>query len=107
MLTVDNDGNVMFKLNDDSCFNLSNSNEYIDFLMWITNPDPEAEIEQDAFNIVETNDADTAAKLRRYSDFLKDFAEKRTQLLAECTSLTGKEREKKIEELLANLQASR
>lgn len=107
MLIADKEGNVVFKLEDGVSYNFSKSDEYINFLMWITNPNPEVEIDPDKFEVAVTDDADTTAKLKRYSDFLKDFAEKRTQLLAECTSLTGKEREKKIEELLANLQASR
>ena len=97
MLTINEDGNVSF-VNDADTYDLSLSEDYQRFLIWLTSPDETQEIEESIFDSDTSAPATDQAKLERYSDFLKSFLSKRSSVFAEATA-AGRTNEKRVSEM--------
>ena len=97
MITINEGGNVSF-INDASTYDLSISEDYKKFLIWLTSPDETQEIEEDIFAPDAGAPATEQAKLERYSDFFKSFLRKRNSILAEATA-AGRTNEKRVSEM--------
>ena len=73
MIKTDADGEIVVEANG-TTYNLSNTESYTAFLMWITSPNEANAVPVSAFEVELDLHGDLAAKATRYSEFLKDFA---------------------------------
>lgn len=87
-------------------FSLTGSEEYLAFLIWITNPDTKVDIPTEAFE--PDPDADEVDKplLQRYSQLLCNFANQRKEFLKEPkANISDEEVKNQINELIKLLKA--
>ena len=100
MIKTDADGEIVVEANG-TTYNLSNTA----FLMWITSPNEANAVPVSAFEVELDLHGDLAAKATRYSEFLKDFAQRRAIKLEQLgASLTSAQRESAIDEFIAALK---
>lgn len=74
MVTINKDGHVIISL-DDLSYDLNVSKDYSDFLLKVTSPSSDVNLNEDCFTIEEGLDDDKSAKARRYAEFLIDFVQ--------------------------------
>ncbi|WP_455044242.1 hypothetical protein [Lancefieldella rimae] len=122
MITCNEAGNIVIKINDVT-YDLSNSSQYADFLLWATSPDEGATpdenavpdenamsdkkstIGDDAFKVDDNIPEEHRAKASRYAEFLKEYARRRQDKLAETAkTLTTEQREKEIQAFIKRLK---
>lgn len=104
MIKTDADGGIVVEANG-TTYNLSNTESYTAFLMWITSPNEANAVPANAFEVTLDLHGDFAAKATRYSEFLKDFAQQRAIKLEQLgVSLTSAQRESAIDEFIAALK---
>lgn len=103
MVTINKDGHVIISL-DDLSYDLNVSKDYSDFLLKVTSPSSDVNLNEDCFTIEEGLDDDKSAKARRYAEFLIDFVQRREKQQDEAGKLsTAKEREEKIRAFIDRL----
>lgn len=104
MITCNEGGSIIIKT-EDAVYDLSNSEQYANFLLWVTSPDEKKAIGGDAFEIADDVPDECRAKAARYADFLSDYAQRRTEKLTEMAkSLSAEQREARIKEFIASLK---
>ena len=128
MITCDKAGNIVIKIND-ATYDLSNSRQYADFLLWVTSPEENAVLDEgatpdenavpdeneklcekstfddDAFKVDDDIPEEYRAKASRYADFLIEYARRRQDKLAEMTKVrTTEQREKDIQTFIKRLK---
>lgn len=104
MIKTDADGGIVVEANG-TTYNLSNTESYTAFLMWITSPNEANAVPVSAFEVALDLHGDLAAKATRYSEFLKDFAQRRAIKLEQPgASLTSTQREGAIDEFIVALK---
>lgn len=105
MIKTDADGGIIVEANG-TTYNLSNTESYTAFLMWITSPSEANVVPSNAFEVELGLHDDLAAKATRYSEFLKDFAQRRAAKLEQLgASLTSAQRESAIDKFIAALKS--
>lgn len=103
MIICDATGAVTVRINSKN-YSLAVGEQYIDFLVWLTNPSNSFIIPEDAFSIDADAPSEHVEKLTRYSTFLNDFAEKRASII-KSSIVTDAEREAGIDSLLEELKS--
>lgn len=119
MLQINSEGHVIVT-HESNSYDLSDSTQYRNFLLWITTPEDEVKdpgekesqarsvpvINPDCDFAIDENAAETdLAILERYRIFLKSFAKKRTEIIANGNeSMRGDKRLKEIQDLTARLK---
>ncbi|WP_298579895.1 hypothetical protein [uncultured Olegusella sp.] len=105
MITCDENGAVVVKVNDTS-YNLSKTDQYTDFLMWITAPDPAVAIDEAMLEVDPSCPSEAIEKLNRYKEFLAAFVNRREALLEKApTSAAGSQRISEINSLVDRLKS--
>ncbi len=105
MITCDESGNIVVKI-DDAVYDLSNSEQYADFLLWETSPNEKVVIGDDVFKVDDDIPEEHRAKASRYAEFLIDYAHRRQNKLTEMAkTLTTEQREKDVKAFIARLQS--
>ena len=118
MLKIDQNDHVVVDLQSGS-FDLSDSTQYREFLLWITIPKKEVTSDENGkecetttavdserdFSIDENASAEEKVILQRYQEFFNSFVEKRNEIIANNTNNEGNEdRIKKIKEVADRLK---
>lgn len=91
----------------DEEFSLTGSEKYLEFLIWITNPDAKVNIPIEAFE--PDPDADEADQplLQRYNQLLCDFINQRNEFLKKPqANISDEEVKKQINKLIESLKAN-
>ncbi len=84
MIKVIDSDNVIIEYNGDS-YDISDNESYKEFLVLITNPDPEVSFPASLYDIDDSiSDPNLQAIAKRYSDFFKSFIDARTEKLEEA-----------------------
>ena len=123
MITCDKAGNIVIRINN-AAYDLSNSNQYADFLLWVTSPvenaipDEDAApdeneapgknptIDADAFKVDDDIPEEHRAKASRYAEFLVEYASRRQDKLTEMAkTLTTEQRENQIQAFIKRLKS--
>lgn len=81
MITCDNNGSVVVNANNCS-YQLSNSDDYANFLLWLTSPNPADGIDGSAFEVDDNVPEEHRELAQRYAEFLAEFAEIRAKRLS-------------------------
>ena len=82
MIRSNSSGGILVTANGKS-YDLAVSEQYADFLLWITSPKRNVTITTDTFAIAEGLPDDEKGKAERYAAFLTDFVAKREAKLNE------------------------
>ena len=108
MIKTSSNGNIVIEVGGRS-YDLSVSDQYADFLLWVTSPDEKTVIDQDMFKVAEDVPEEHQAKAARYADFLTDYSQRRQSKLNDIRkTLNSDQREADIKafiERLANTEA--
>lgn len=108
MIKTSSNGNIVIEVGGRS-YDLSVSDQYADFLLWVTSPDEKTVIDQDTFKVAEDVPEEHQAKVARYADFLTDYSQRRQSKLNDIKqTLNTDQRESDIKtfiERLANTEA--
>lgn len=80
MLNI-NEENQIILSRDDIEWNLNDTEDYKQFLLWVTSPYEEEVIDIELFNIDPSIDEDKKPLAMRYKEFLTTFAERRLEIL--------------------------
>lgn len=108
MIKTSSNGNIVIEVGGRS-YDLSVSDQYADFLLWVTSPDEKTVIDQDMFKVAEDVPEEHQAKAARYADFLTDYSQRRQSKLNDIRkTLNTDQREADIKafiERLANTEA--
>ena len=106
MITISDSGNVIVTANNKS-YDLSITDQYADFLLWVTSPDEEAGIGEEAFKVAEGISEEYQGKAARYAEFLLDYAQRRQTKLNEMSqTLSATQREAAIKEFIERLEGA-
>lgn len=100
MIACDNNGSIVVNVNNCS-YQLSNSDDYTDFLLWLTSPNPADSIDDSAFEVDENVPEEHRELAQRYAEFLSEFAEIRKDRLSSKDEDSGYDQLKsRINELI-------
>lgn len=103
MIETSTSGNILIKANG-RLYDLSVSDQYADFLLWVTSPDEKAAIDEDAFRVAEDVPIEHREKAARYAEFLTDYSQRRQNKLSEIKQgLTTDQREDDIKAFISRL----
>lgn len=80
MLSINEENQIIFS-KDDIEWNLEKSEDYKRFLLWITSPNEEENIDVELFDIDSAVDEGKKPRAMRYKEFLKAFAERRIDII--------------------------
>lgn len=106
MIKCNESGSIVVEI-DDAVYDLSNSEQYADFLLWATSPDEKKAIGGDVFEIAGDVPDEYRAKASRYAEFLSEYARRRQEKLTEMAkSLTTEQREARILAFIENLKGA-
>lgn len=83
MIKINNNGNVEVRVSSSQHFDLSNSDEYTRFLLWITSPIDDDTIKADVFELDPEVEPERREELERYSLFFNDFLACRKDIINE------------------------
>lgn len=104
MIEASISGNIVIKAGGRS-YDLSVSDQYTDFLLWVTSPDEKAAIDEDAFTVADDVPKEHREKADRYAEFLKDYSQRRQIKLSEIKQgLTTDQREDDIKAFISRLK---
>jgi len=104
MITCNESGSIVVKI-DDAEYDLTISEQYVNFLLWVTSIDVKEVIDADAFKVADGILEEHREKAFRYAEFLKEYARRRQNKLAEMAkTLTTEQREKDINAFIERLQ---
>lgn len=101
MIRSNENGEVIVSIGSVS-YNLAINDEYVDFLLKITSPDESVAFDESAFSVNDQSDSEHGEKLRRYSEFLKRFAEKRAEAISAAKSQESMD--KRVSEISAFIE---
>lgn len=105
MITCGTDGKIAVEANGRT-YDLASSEQYADFLLWITNPAATVSIDEGAFVVDVSTPEPNRAKAERYAEFLKEFANRRKSKLDGMDgSQTALEREASINAFIERLKS--
>lgn len=103
MIRSNDKGQIVVEANGES-YNLSVSEEYSSFLLWITTPNSDITIDEKTFQVADDSAESERDKAKRYAEFLTDFAKRRKERLAELNkSLSPEVREARVNEFIDRL----
>lgn len=102
MISADEKGNIVVDTGGKT-YTLNSNASYLEFLLWITSPDPKQVITDDAFEIAQDAPVESRELLTRYSSFLQTFARKREALIQTPSTIDFSQREAEIEGLIRRL----
>jgi len=103
MIKTSSSGNIVIEAGGRS-YDLSISDQYADFLLWVTSPDEKVDIDQDTFKVAEDVPEEHQAKAARYAEFLTDYSQRRQNKLNEIKqTLTTDQRENDIKAFISRL----
>lgn len=104
MIKIGSQSQIIVEMSDKS-YDLSQDNQYSDFLLYITSPESDIFIDKDSFQIDDSIQDDLKEKAERYSQFLVDYCEKRKMKLEELDKvLTWEERKNNVNKFIENLE---
>lgn len=104
MITCDNNGSIVVNANNCS-YQLSNSDDYADFLLWLTSPNPADSIDDSAFEVDENVPEEHRELAQRYAEFLSEFAEIRKDRLSSKDKDSGYDQLKsRVNELIESFK---
>lgn len=104
MITCSDEGKIIVNV-DGNRYDLSVSEQYAEFLLWLTTPEEEMVIGSDTFEVSLDVPEDQAAKAKRYSTFLSEFAQRRKEkLAAQDQDTPAEQRDSDIEAFIARLK---
>ena len=108
MITCNEKESIVVEVNGQT-YDLSSTEDYAKFVLWVTTPDADTVISAADFEVDESVADAVRPKAERYSEFLKSFAVKRSARLAdEQTKIVPKEkREADIRALIDRLASRR
>lgn len=103
MIRSNDKGQIVVEANGES-YNLSVSEEYSSFLLWITTPNSDITIDEKTFQVADDSAESERDKAKRYAEFLTDFAKRRKKRLDELDQLLpSKEREDRVNAFIGRL----
>lgn len=85
MIRSNENGEVIVSIGNTS-YNLAINDDYVEFLLKITSPDESVVFDDKTFSVDGQSGSEHEEKLRRYSEFLKRFAETRSEALSAAKS---------------------
>jgi len=104
MIVCDNNGSIVVNANNCS-YQLSNSDDYTDFLLWLTSPNPADSIDDSAFEVDENVPEEHRELAQRYAEFLSEFAEIRKDRLSSKDEDSGYDQLKsRVNELIESFK---
>lgn len=104
MIACDNNGSIVVNANNCS-YQLSNSDDYTDFLLWLTSPNPADSIDDSAFEVDENVPEEHRELAQRYAEFLSEFAETRKDRLSSKDEDSGYDQLKsRVNELIESFK---
>lgn len=104
MIVCDNNGSIVVNANNWS-YQLSNSDDYTDFLLWLTSPNPADSIDDSAFEVDENVPEEHRELAQRYAEFLSEFAEIRKDRLSSKDEDSGYDQLKsRVNELIESFK---
>lgn len=104
MIACDNDGSIVVNANNCS-YQLSSSDDYADFLLWLTSPNPADSIDDSAFEVDENVPEEHRELAQRYAEFLSEFAEIRKDRLSSKDEDSGYDQLKsRVNELIESFK---
>lgn len=104
MIACDNNGSIVVNANNCS-YQLSNSDDYTDFLLWLTSPNPADSIDDSAFEVDENVPEEHRELAQRYAEFLSEFAEIRKDRLSSKDEDSGYDQLKsRVNELIESFK---
>lgn len=104
MINCDNNGSIVVNANNCS-YKLSNSDDYTDFLLWLTSPNPADSIDGSAFEVDESVPEEHRELAQRYAEFLTEFAEIRAERLSSKGEGSGYDQLKsRVNELISSFK---
>lgn len=104
MIDTSTSGNILIKV-DGRSYDLSVSDQYADFLLWVTSPDEKVAIDEDTFKVAEDVPIEHREKAARYAEFLTDYSQRRLTRLSEIKQgLTTDQREDDIKSFISRLK---
>lgn len=106
MMKTSSNGNIVIEVGGRS-YDLSVSDQYADFLLWVTSPDEKTVIDQDMFKVAEDVPEEHQAKAARYADFLTDYSQRRQSKLNDIRkTLNTDQREADIKAFIERLAST-
>ena len=104
MITCDDDGGILVDI-DGRSYCLSDAEQYSEFLLWVTSPDPGVDIADVNFKVDDGVSGERRECAQRYADFLIDFAKaRRERLSSKSEGCSYEQLQSKIEALIQSLQ---
>lgn len=104
MITCDNNDSIVVNANNCS-YKLSNSDDYADFLLWLTSPNPADSIDGSVFEVDENVPEEHRELAQRYAKFLTEFAEIRKDRLSSKDEDSGYDQLKsRVNELIESFK---
>lgn len=104
MIVCDNNSSIVVNANNCS-YQLSNSDDYTDFLLWLTSPNPADSIDDSAFEVDENVPEEHRELAQRYAEFLSEFAEIRKDRLSSKDEDSGYDQLKsRVNELIESFK---
>lgn len=104
MIACDNNGSIVVNANNCS-YQFSNSDDYADFLLWLTSPNPADSIDDSAFEVDENVPEEHRELAQRYAAFLSEFAEIRKVRLSSKDEDSGYDQLKsRVNELIESFK---
>lgn len=80
MLSINSDDQIVIKISSDE-WNLEDSESYAEFLIWVTTPKKDPTITKEIFELDTSISKECKPRAERYSEFLREFADRRNALL--------------------------
>lgn len=104
MITCDDNGGILVDV-DGRSYCLSDTEQYSEFLLRVTSPDPGDDIADASFEVDESVPEERRECAQRYADFLIDFAKaRRERLSSKSEGCSYEQLQSKIEALIQSLQ---
>lgn len=104
MITCDANGKVIVRDGEDS-FDLSLAEQYADFVLKLTDPSDQVELDEQFVSVDESLTGEAKAKADRYAAFLSSFVRRRAEIITADKALTTGQREAAIDAFIDRLQA--
>lgn len=104
MITCDANGKIEVEVNG-TCYCLDDADQYSEFLLWATSPDPAVKIAAEVFAIDPDVPEEHRERAQRYGAFLSCFAAKREERLSAKEPVPAyEELQHKINELIKSFK---
>ncbi len=104
MITCDASGKIKVEVNG-SCYCLDDADQYSEFLLWATSPDPAVTIAAEVFTIDPGVSEEHRERAQRYAASLSCFAAKRMERLSAKEPVAAyEELKRKIDELIKSFK---